>query len=166
MEEELGQEYTSQTIKSELVLDAGTYEVVECIETMLLDGEEKTVCVISVEYGTPESLACRALRAAFERDSENMMTLTFLIDFGTEREMIRKFSVPVNMEASFMFGSVPFVYFNDPDCETLSHWDRMSDRSIYIFTYPDDELSEKFQNLMSEALKEMQTAEPETVHFE
>lgn len=59
-----------------------------------------------------------------------------------------------------MFGDVPSVYFDDPNGETLSHWDRLSDRNMYVFTNPDEALTAKFQGLYDKVLQEMQSAEP------
>ena len=158
VENELGLEYAGQTIRAEISLDAETYELLKSVDTMVQDGKETVVCVIDVEYDEPEPLACITLRAPFERNTENTMTVSFVIDPGTDHEISRQLTVPVNTEASTMFGDVPIVYFNDHDCETLSHWDRMSDLSIYIFTNPDEELIAKYQTLYEKAIQEMQSA--------
>ena len=165
IENELGMEYAGQTVRTELFLDAETCELLKSVETMVQDGEETVACVLAAEYDTPEPLACRTLRAPFERASENMMTMTFVIDPGADHEIKREITVPANTEASQMFGEAPIVYFNDADCETLSHWDRMSDRSFYIFTDPDEELTAKFQTLYDKVIQEMQDPGPDSATF-
>ena len=45
--------------------------------------------------------------------------------------------------------------FNDAECETLSHWDRMSDRTFYIFTNPDEALTAKFQTMYEKVIQEL-----------
>ena len=157
VENELGMEYAGQTIRTELFLDPETYELVKSVETMLQDGEETVVCVLVAEYDTPEPLTCRTLRAPFERASENTMTMTYVIDPGTDHEIKRELTVPTNTEASQMFGEAPVVYFNDADCKTLSHWDRMSDRTFYIFTNPDEALTAEFQELYEKVIQELQS---------
>lgn len=166
IEEYLGLEYTGQTIKTEMVLDAETYEVLKSADIMVQNGEETVVFELTVQYDTLEPIASRTLRASFERKIENMMTVTFVIDHGTDHEIIRELTVPANMEAGMMYGSTPYVYFNDANCETVSHWDRKSDLSIYLFTNPDDELNERFQTLLEEALREAGTAQLDADAFE
>ena len=65
-----------------------------------------------------------------------------------------------------MHGNVPFVFFHDPDGETLIHWDRMSDNSAYVFTNPDEELTARFQALYDKVIQEMRSAEPDAETFE
>jgi len=159
VENELGLKYTGQTIRTEIILDAETYEILKHVETMVQDGEEIAVCVIDVKYDLPEPLACRTLRASFERNTENAMTVSFIVDAGTDHGFSRALTVPVSTEASLMFGDVPFVYFNDSNGETLAHWDRMSDLNLYVFTNPDEALTAKFQTLYDRVIQEMRSAE-------
>ena len=166
VENELGLEYTGQTIRTEITLDAETYEILKSVDTMVQDGVETVVCVIDVEYDMPEPLACRTLRAPFERNTENAMTVSFVVDAGTDHVFSRELTVPVNTDAGMMFGDVPFVYFYDPDCETLAHWNRMSDLNSYIFTNPDEELTARFRTLYDKVIQEMRSAEPDAETFE
>ena len=159
IEENLGLEYAGQAIRAKIVVDAKTYDVLENRELMVQDGEETVVFETIAAYDTPEPVASRTLRAGFERASGNLMTVTFVVDAGTDHEFSRELTVPVNTEAGQMFGDTPFVYFNDADCETLSHWDRVSDRTIYVFTNPDDALIGKFQALLDEVLAAVQPTE-------
>ena len=166
VENELGLEYTGQTIRTEITVEAETYELLKSVETMVQDGEEAVVCVIDMEYDMPEPLACRTLRAPFERDTENTMTVSVVVDAGTDHAFSRALTVPVNTDAGMVFGDVPFVYFNDPDGETLAHWNRMSDFNSYIFTNPDEELTARFRTLYDKVIQEMRSAEPDAETFE
>ena len=162
VEEFLEQEYDGQLIRTEIIVDAETYEFLESRYVMAMDGEETVILKISVAYDTPEPAASRTLRASFERPSENMMTVTFVVDAGTDHAFSREITVPVNTEFGMMFGNAPVVFFDDPDCEALTHWDRMSDKTMYIFTNPSVELSEKFQTLFDEAQQALASGEPAT----
>lgn len=166
VENELELEYTGQTIRTEIAVDAETYELLKSVETMVQDGKETVVCVIDMGYDMPEPLACRTLRAPFERNTENAMTASFVVDAGTDHAFSRELTVPVNTDAGMMFGDVPFVYFNDPDGETLAHWNRMSDLNMYIFTNPDEELTARFRTLYDKVIQEMRSAEPDAETFE
>jgi hypothetical protein len=49
------------------------------------------------------------------------------------------------------------VYFNDADCKTLSHWDRMGDQTFCIFTNPDEALTAEFRALYEKGIQELQS---------
>ena len=166
VENELGLAYSGQTIRTEVTLDAGTYELLKSVETMVQDGKETVVRVIDAEYDKPEPLACRTLRAPFERKTENAMTVRFIVDAGTDHEFSRQLTVPVNTEAGMVFGDVPVVFFNDPDGETLTHWNRMSDLNMYFFTNPNEELSARFRTLYDKLMRETRSAGPDAGTFE
>nr|MCR5733661.1 hypothetical protein [Lachnospiraceae bacterium] len=142
-----GLEYNGQYIRTEAVINEDNYEFISNSLIMVEDGKDVFSFVTSVEYDVPEPAASRNLRAAYERESENMVNITCVADPGTDHEISRKLTVPVNSDVSIDAGDTPFVYFNDPDCETLKHWDRMSDVSFYIFTDPDKALTEKYEKL-------------------
>ena len=150
IENTLKLEYEGQTIRTEVFVDPETYEVVKDVTTMLNGEEETVVYQVFVEYDAPEPLACHTLRSAFERDCEEKMTVTFVVDPGSDHEFARSATVPANMDFAYMYGETPLVYFDDPDCEKVSSWDRMSDMTKCVFTYPDEALVEKFQALEQE----------------
>lgn len=99
IEENLGLEYAGQAIRSKIVVDAETCDVLENREMLVQDGEETVVFETIAAYDTPEPVASRALRAGFERPSENLMTVTFVVDAGTDHEFSRDLTVPANTEA-------------------------------------------------------------------
>lgn len=146
-----GLEYNGQYVRSESVINEDNYEFISNSLIMVEDDKDAFSFVTTVEYDVPEPVASRNLRAAYERKSENMMNLNFVADPGTDHEITRKVTVPINSDVSIKAGDVPFAFFNDPDCETLKHWDRISDNSYYIITNPDEALTEKFEKMFAEA---------------
>ena len=161
IENDYGEEYRGQTVLTELAADAESCEALQYAVKTVLDGEEALIYTASFEYDTPEPMACRNLRAGFERTSENMMTVNFVVDPGSEQEFTRTLTIPENSDCGVIPYYIPIAIFNDPDCETLTHWDRKSDASFYIFTNPSDELVGKYQALMTKLRVEAAQADPE-----
>lgn len=151
IEDTWGLEYNGQYVKTETVINEDDYEIISNSIIMVEDGKDVFSFVTTVEYDVPEPAASRNLRATYERGSENMMNINFAADPGTDHEITRKVTVPINSDVTIKAGDVPFVFFNDPDCETLNHWDRISDNSYYIITYPDEVLTEKFKKMFAVA---------------
>lgn len=145
--EGMGREYAGQSVKSKLVMDAETNEIVEYYQYVTEDGEDTVIYYMAMSYDQPEPFACRVLRAAFERDARNTMNMTYLIDPGTDHETVRTLTLPANTDCRFSAVTTPYVYFYDPDCTRMSGWDGMSDLTVYIYTNPSDELTEKFMAL-------------------
>ncbi|MCR4658041.1 MAG: hypothetical protein K5770_17725 [Lachnospiraceae bacterium] len=133
----------------EFVIDADDYDVTEAVEKMVSDGKEEVLSSVKVNYDTPEPSAATSLRAVFERSSENMMEVKAVFDPGTENELSYSYTIPENLDLRFRAGDKPVVFFDDPDCTTVSHWDRKSDKTFYVFTDPDEELQEKHAELVS-----------------
>ncbi len=151
IEDRWGLEYKGQYVRTESVINEDNYEFISSSLIMVEDGKDAFSFVTTVEYDVPEPAASRNLRATYERKSENMMNINFVADPGTDHEITRKVTVPINSDVGIKAGDVPYVYFNDPDCETLSHWDRISDNSYYIFTNPDEAVTEKYEKMFAEA---------------
>ena len=139
-----GLEYDGNNVKTHLVFDADTYEIVAYDQTCVIDGEDTYIEMTYPSYDEPVPCGCRNLCAGFLRESEQSMTLTYIIDAGTSDESTIVVTVPINTEGGFMEGDIPYVYFDDEECTVLTHWDRMSDHTYYVFTYPDDELMEQY----------------------
>ena len=163
--EERGQEtiaaYTDSekpgwTLYAELTFDAETYEAVEYVHTMEKDGETKIISDVKASYADPVPPAAYALRSSFERTSVNMMTVTIIMDFNTDHEIKKTVTMPKNCECSFYANDVPSVYFTDPQYTTVSHWDRLSDCTMYIVTNPNEELVKRYNAIIA-----AQTAEYE-----
>ena len=88
----------------------------------------------NVAYDEPEPLPAVALRAAFERAGGPTMTLTFVVDPGTDKERTRTVTVPVNSVLD-IYGS-PAVY-DDAGATMPTSFDGMEDHTFYVFTDPD-----------------------------
>lgn len=153
VEEMLYQEYAGQIIYDDTAVDAESYEYLQGVFTAELDGETATVYIQTVDFDLPEPMAARILRASFERDIENMMTLTVVVDPGSDHEFTESLTVPANNNFSLFYigsSSVPMVSFDDADGTVVTHWDRMSDHTWYVFTNPDEELVERHEALVAE----------------
>ena len=146
------QEYAGQLISDESIVDPESYEIVQSMLSVEQDGEMKVIYIMAAEYDQPEPIACRILRAGFERDSENMMKLAVVADAGTDHELSVNYTVPVNCENKIFYDG-PVVLFDDADGTVLTHWDRMSDHTWYVFTEPDDALAERYQTMVEELEK-------------
>ncbi len=146
--EDQGLEYTGQTVRSRMTVDAKTFEILSMREFVIEDGEERELFSVEIAYDLPEPFACLTLRGAFERDDTKTIELTYVIDPDTDRETVRTMTVPANTNCFFLCDSVPFVYFYDREQTVVSGWDRMRDLTVYVFTDPDDALTERFQELL------------------
>lgn len=150
--EDLGLEYAGESVISRLVVDAETYEIVSFCKYTVEDGQENVVFAMEFAYDRPEPLVSLVLRAAFERDDASKIDLTYVIDPGTDREIVKTMTVPANTNCWFSCDSVPFVYFYDQEQTVVSGWDRMSDLTVYIYTDPSEELGQRFLELYSAAI--------------
>ena len=141
---ELGLEYTGQTITTEMALDAESLEVLSSVRWIGTEGENVKFYTLTVTYNTPEPEACRALRAAFE--SEDSMTMSFVIDPGSDHESASSMTIASGTPITFVQGELDFLCFGDPECSSIPDWDwdQKSDYTWYIFTDPDDELVERY----------------------
>ncbi len=146
----LGFDYSGQVFTSEVVADAATYDILKL--SILMDGQ--VTWSVDVAYDEPEPQASMVLRAAFERQSDHMVTLTYVVDPGTDHELSKVLTVPANSQASFLTGDQPYVLFNDPDNTTLTDWDGLTDISWYIYTDPSDELMDQYARVYSAYLME------------
>lgn len=150
-----GEDYKGKLISCDIIIDKDTYDISRITYSITQGGKKQVLSETIVEYDIPKPAACKNLCAAFERESENMLTLKYVVDPGTDREIKREITVPVNSEGGFRNGDVPYVYFNDADCNKLEHWDRLSDNTYYVFTYPSDELTEKFNKMLDEVMSKL-----------
>ncbi len=150
---ERGDDYDGGRYIFEFIIDADDYDVRETVDKLVYDGKEEVLSSIKVNYDTSEPSAATTLRAAFERNIENTMEINAVFDPGTENEIRYSFTIPENMNVMFSAGDKTTVEFDDPDGTTVSHWDRKSDLTRYIFTDPDEELLERYNNLVLQLMK-------------
>ena len=116
-------------------MDAETYELLVDYVFRKKDGKQEQIAIHTMEYDIPEPAACSIMRVAFERKSENMMTVTFVADPDTEQEIEVSAEIPVNNECFFKIDdSDNIAIYTDRECTIpdTEHWDRMSDRTYYI----------------------------------
>lgn len=151
--EDLGLEYAGETVMSRLIVDTETYEISEFCKYVLEDGKEKVINTVRVSYGQPEPVVCRVLRAAFERGDVETVNVTYMFDPGTEHEIEKTITMPANTNC-YMLCGVPYVYFYDLEQTIVSGWDRMSDLTVYVYTNPDEALTEHFGELYDAAYPE------------
>ena len=161
--EAVGLEYTGQTVRSRIVVDAETYDIVDFCQYVTEDGNETIIIATHAAYDEPEPFAGRVLRGAFEHTSRNMMNVTYIIDQGTDHEVVRTIAVPANTECVFPSLDVPYIYFDDPECTTISYWDRLSDKTYYIITNPIEEENERFEAAYEAALQQIEAADTKPI---
>ena len=154
LEDITGEEYAGQIVRTESVADAETWELVRFTTYMVHGAEETPLYRVSVKYDVGEPIGCRVLRAAFERESENMVTRTYVVEPGTKQEFTREVTVPANTVVGVVGGDY-LVLFDDPDGETLTAWDRLSDKTSYVFLDPDKEMIDHFEALYDEIMADM-----------
>ena len=131
----IGEAYKGQTYCQESIVDAETYELLLEYSFRKENGKQELVATHNMEYDTATPAACSVMMAAFEKYAENMMTVTFVADPGTEREIRASAKIPVNSECSFMIDDQENIaLFTDRACTKLvsEHWDRMSDMTYYV----------------------------------
>ena len=145
--EDQGLEYTGQTVYSRLTVDAENYDVFFIGVYLIEDGEEHFLSTEEFSYDRPEPFSCLTLRAAIDRTARKKIKVSFLVDPGTDHEQFKSIVVPGNTDCWINCGSVPYVYFYDLSQTTVSGWDRMHDITVFIYTNPDEALSEHFQEL-------------------
>lgn len=143
--EDLGLEYAGQIIHFRLIVDAESYDILSACQFVIVDGEESFLSTVDFAYDQPEPIACRALRAAFERDARRMIDMSFVFDPGTDHESVKTLTLPVNTDCRMMCSSVPYVYFYDLEQTAVSGWDGLSDLTIYVYTNPDEALIQRFR---------------------
>ena len=129
-----GLTYNGQTVLTEALASAETAEIVKFTYYLEDDGKETPAMTWNVVYDEPEPLPAVALRAAFERAGGPTMTLTFVVDPGSEKERTRTVTVPINSVLD-IYGS-PAVY-DDAGATVPTSFDGMEDHTFYVFTDPD-----------------------------
>lgn len=131
----VGEEYKGQTYSQEAVVDADTYEFLVDYTFRKKDGKQELVATTTMEYDIPEPAACSIMRVAFEKKSENMMTVTFVADPDTDKEINVSANIPANNECAFITDDQENIaIFTDRECTKplVEHWNRMSDMTYYI----------------------------------
>ena len=145
----LGEEKPGWTVYSELIYNAETYEATHNINYMEKDGERVVLSDMFAGFGETVPSGVYALRASFERQSRNMMTVNYVADLGTDHEIRKTVTVPQNCECAPSVGSVAAVYFTNPEYTAVDRWDRKSDITYYVVTNPSDELVNRYNEIIA-----------------
>ncbi len=144
-------DYHGQKVFVEYILDADNYDCIERTVKYIDDGKEEVLETTKIFYDTPEPIESLSLRAVFERDSKNTMDITIVVDPGTKDEKTYSATIPQNLEV-FITPGEPYVMFDDPDCTMVTSWDRMSDLTRYVVVNPDEELTERYNELLEKLM--------------
>lgn len=81
------------------------------------------------------------------------------MDPGSDHEVTKTLTLPKNVENGVYDNGHSYVIFDDEECTTVSHWDRMSDHTWYIFTDPSSDLVDKYTELGMALRREQENAE-------
>ena len=151
------EEYDGQTVYSEVIADADTMEINEfyfCVESA--DGAMSIPVREKAYYDQPEPRQVCNMRNSFERYCENMITATFTVDPGTDREMSASMTIPVGSLVTYITDNMDrAIMFDDAEATTLTHWDGMRDKGSYIFTDPTDEQIQRYNELVEKIRAEL-----------
>ena len=132
IEDHLGLPYNGETVYSEVIADAETYEIRSFIYHMELDGQTTDPLIYDVCYDEPEDRACRNLRALAERDAPQVVTVTLVMNPGTEAENSQTMTVPAGSNVVYI-AAEGMDMFEDPACTVpAEQWDRFSDHTYYM----------------------------------
>lgn len=152
--EDAGLAYAGETVKTRLVVDASTYDILTYHKYVEADGAENVIYSEFAAYDQPEPVACRVLRSAFERENVKRVQVTFVIDHGSDHELVKTLNVPANTECKMVCAS-SYVCFLDEECTTITGWDGASDITVYYYLDPSEELVQRFTDIYN-ALAETQ----------
>lgn len=157
-----GETYNGEILYSEVIADAKTKELTEF--NMYLEGKDGSVRRImhrTAVYDAPEPTRVTNLRTAFERYSENTVTMTVVVDPGSDHETSRSITIPIGSIFSFRTDNQSrAICFDDAAASKVTHWDGLHSKTFYLFTDPTDEQIERYNTLLQELRAEMaKTAE-------
>lgn len=154
MKDMLGTNSSGENLDIKLIADADTYEIKSLQYTWDKDGKKETVFIGTASYDVKRPGGANALCAFFEQKKENMMTCTLIADKGTDREETFSVTLPKNTECIYYYDKTA-VYFSDPEYETITHWNRMDDWTLYVVRDPDKQMYDHFQEVLNAALMEI-----------
>ncbi len=144
-------DYHGQKVFVEFIIDADNYDCIERTAKYIQDGKEEVLERTKISYDTPEPMESVTLRSIFERESKNMMDITIVVNPGAKDEKTYTTTIPQNLDV-FITPDVPYVMFDDPDFTTITSWDRMSDMTRYVVLNPDEELIERYNELLEKLM--------------
>ena len=132
VENYLRRDYDGGTVITEAVADPDTHELTAFLFHYEKDGEVTVPLTYLAAYDRPEPRACRNLRAAAERDADQVVTVSLVLNSGTEDEIAQTKAVPAGSNVVYIADEW-MEMFEDPDCTVpAGQWDKTSDHVYYM----------------------------------
>lgn len=128
-------EYTGGIVIYTSVHDANTFESIEATIYYEKDGNTEQIIKEHYEYDVEPPRTVYVLTGAFDRYTPNTVTVTATAHPGTDKEITKSITVPLNSMVSFYTPDMTAPeYFKDYECTQpyTEEWDMMSDLTIYI----------------------------------
>lgn len=140
--------YDGESVYSEVVANAETKEIIEFNYYLEgSDGAMRQVVHHTAAYDAPRPRRVRNLLAAIERYCEHTVTVTYVADSGTDHERSGSFTMPVGSAVGYRSDHPESaIICDDPEANSVSHYDGMQDRTFYIITEPSEEQVERYQS--------------------
>lgn len=155
--------YDGETVYTEVIADAETREIIE-FNDYLEDGDGAMRRVVhhTAAYDAPRPRRVRNMLAAIDRYCEHLITVTFIVDSGTDHERSGSLTMPVGSDPVYRSDHPESaIICDDPEANSVTHYDGMQDRTFYIITEPSEGQVERYQAQV-QAIREALAAEAGT----
>ena len=133
-----------------IVVDQETLDVLEQHYGVRKTDKEQLLAASYYTYDGPEPGMAKIIRSSFESSAPAFMKLTYVRDAGTYDELVVELEVPKNSYVTAVCDR-EFLTFGDIKATALNDWDYMTDTTFFIFTDPDEELTQRYKTLLKEA---------------
>ena len=152
--------YDGETVYTEVIADAETKEIIEFNDYLEdRDGAMRRAVHHTAAYDEPQPRRVRNMLAAIEHYCEHVVTVTFVVDSGTDHERSGSLTMPVGGVAVYRCDhSESAIICDDPEANSVTHYDGMQDRTFYIITEPSEAQVERYQ-AQAQAIREALAAE-------
>ena len=124
--------YNGEAVTSEAIADAETGELIRFIYRMEKDGVVTQPLTYEVAYDQPVPRACRNLRAAAERDAEQVAVITLIANPGTAEEQVQTKTLPAGSNAVYVADEWMALYEDEACTVPAGQWDKMTDHTYYM----------------------------------
>ena len=132
IEDYLGLPYQDQRVITEAVADAATGELIRFAYRMEQNGVVTQPLTYEISYDLAEPRACRNLRAAAQRDADQVAAITLVAFPGTDREQVQTKFIPAGSNAVYVADG-PMALYEDEECTVhAGQWDKMTDQTYYM----------------------------------
>lgn len=152
--------YDGETVYTEVIADAETKEIIEFNDYLEdRDGAMRRAVHHTAAYDEPQPRRVRNMLAAIEHYCEHVVTVTFVVDSGYDHERSGSLTMPVGGVAVYRCDhSESAIICDDPEANSVTHYDGMQDRTFYIITEPSEAQVERYQAQV-QAIREALAAE-------